>query len=394
MKNRSCPVCNSLQTKFHFNQKFSSFSQGALLNSYVVVSCVSCGFLYADKIPDQITFNTYYENLSKYEGEFNGIYSESNYDLNRFTIISKYIKNYLGNRSSKTVEIGCSTGFFLSKLSDFGFENLLGIDPSPNCSLIAKKYYEIDVVTGNLSNMNALVEDVDNLILIGVLEHVRDLESSIQNMFKSLKIGGKLIIVVPDASEYYNGLDAAYQEFSIEHINYFGPLSLNNLLGRYNFRNVAYEQTMIEVNTNTFTPVLMSVFEKSDERYNSEVVFDVELVKNIDKYISKSANEEEMINQLINEVFKSKKRIYIWGTGAQTLRLLENTNLKHCEIVSFIDSNKKYQDKSINGIGILAPTEIDDPNVDIIISTRAFQDQIEKYILFDLKLTNNIIKLY
>lgn len=185
------------------------------MNSYNVVSCVSCGFLYADKIPDQAIFNTYYENLSKYEGEFNGIYSESSFDLNRFNVISKYIKNHLGNKSSKTVEIGCSTGFFLSKLKDFGFENLLGIDPSPNCSLIAKKYYDIDVVTGNLSNMNALVKDIDNLILIGVLEHVRDLESSIQNMFKSLKIGGKLIIVVPDASEYYNGLDVAYQEFSV-----------------------------------------------------------------------------------------------------------------------------------------------------------------------------------
>ena len=393
MQNRCCPVCNTLQTKFHFNQKFSSFSQGALLNSYNVVSCVSCGFLYADKIPDQITFNTYYENLSKYEGEFNGIYSESVYDLNRFNVISKYIKNYLGISSSKTVEIGCSTGFFLSKLRDFGFENLLGIDPSPNCSLIAKKYYDIDVLTGNLSNMNALVKEVDNLILIGVLEHVRDLETSIRNMFKSLKIGGRLIIVVPDASEYYNGLDAAYQEFSVEHINYFGPLSLSNLLATYNFKNVAYEQTMIEVNTNTFTPVLMSVFEKLEE-YKYEVVYENELVENIDKYISKSANEEEMIHQLIDEVYKSRKSIYIWGTGAQTLRLLENTNLKHCEIVSFIDSNQKYQDKNINGVGILAPTDINDPNVDIIISTRAYQDQIEAYIKDELKLKNNLIKLY
>jgi SAM-dependent methyltransferase len=394
MLNRSCPVCNSEQTKFNFNQKFSSFSQGTLLKSYDVVSCVNCGFLYADKIPDQATFNTYYENLSKYEGEFNGIYSESIYDLNRFTVISKYIKNYLGDKSSKTVEVGCSTGFFLSKLNELGFDNLTGIDPSPNCSLISKKYYDIEVLTGNLSNMNALVEEVDNLILIGVLEHVRDLESSIQNMFKSLKVGGKLIIQVPDASEYYNGLDAAYQEFSIEHINYFGPLSLNNLLGRYNFKNVAYEQTMIEVNKNTFTPALISVFEKLGEEYNYELIFDVELVDNMEKYISKSFNEEKIIKQLIDKVFKSNKGVYIWGTGAQTLRLLENSNLKYCEIVSFIDSNKKYQGKNINGIKILAPTDIKDSNVDIIISTRAYQDQIEEYIINDLKLNNNVIKLY
>lgn len=135
----------------------------------------------------------------------------------------------------------------------------------------------------------------------------------------------------------------------------------------------------------------MSVFEKLEE-YRSEVVF--ELVESIDKYIYKSANEEEFINQIIDEVIESKKSIYVWGTRAQTLRLLENTNLKHCEIVSIIDSNKRYQDKNINGIGILAPTDINDPIMDIIISTRAYQDQIEKYIREDLNLANIIIKLY
>jgi predicted SAM-dependent methyltransferase len=34
---------------------------------------------------------------------------------------------------------------------------------------------------------------------------------------------GKIYIAVPDASQYINGEDAPFQEFSIEHINFFGP---------------------------------------------------------------------------------------------------------------------------------------------------------------------------
>jgi len=35
-----------------------------------------------------------------------------------------------------------------------------------------------------------------------------------------------VFITVPDASRYAAGDDAPFQEFSLEHINYFGPQSL------------------------------------------------------------------------------------------------------------------------------------------------------------------------
>ncbi len=47
---------------------------------------------------------------------------------------------------------------------------------------------------------------------------------------------------VPDATRFAMSPDAPFQEFSIEHINYFTPVSLVNLMGRYGFSEVFSEQ--------------------------------------------------------------------------------------------------------------------------------------------------------
>jgi len=47
-------------------------------------------------------------------------------------------------------------------------------------------------------------------------------------------------IEVPDASIYYKGEDAPFQEFSPEHINFFGPDSLRNLMITNGFTPISF----------------------------------------------------------------------------------------------------------------------------------------------------------
>jgi SAM-dependent methyltransferase len=394
MKNRLCPVCEGLNNKFLFHQKFSSISNGTLLDSYDVVCCESCGFSFANNIPDQEIFDTYYEAFSKYESVFDGKYTESQFDKKRFEIICSYIFENNIERSANILDIGCSTGFFLNILKNAGFHSVKGIDPSDNCSKIAKDYYNIQVYTGNVNHLDNIGSKFDLIVMIGVLEHIRDLDITLKRLYDSLNIYGKLLIVVPDASNYYLGVDASFQEFSIEHINYFGPISLENLLKKNRFVNKGFKQVMFEVNNNTITPGLLSLFEKSPNTNNFDFKYDYVLVENLVKYILKSELDEKSVFEKIKLIIEAKINIYIWGTGAQTLSLLEKSNLSTCKILSFIDSNTKYHGNKINGISIIGPNEIIDQKATIIISTRAYQDQIEKYIIEDLKLPNNIIKLY
>ena len=396
MKNRLCPVCDGLNNKSLFLQKFSSISNGTLLDSYDVVCCENCGFSFANNIPDQEIFDIYYEGFSKYESVYDGKYIESQFDKKRFEIICSYICENNIELSAKVLDIGCSTGFFLNILKNSGFISVKGIDPSENCSKIAKDYYNIQVYTGNVNHLDKIGSKFDLIVMIGVLEHIKDLDITLKRLYDSLNINGKLLIVVPDASNYFLGVDASFQEFSVEHINYFGPVSLENLLKKNRFINKGFKQVMFEVNTNTITPGLLSLFEKSQNTNtkNFDFKYDNVLVENLVKYISKSELEEKKVFEKIKLIIEAKFNIYIWGTGAQTLSLLDKSNLSKCKILSFVDSNTKYHGNKINGISIIGPNEIIDLNATIIISTRAYQDQIEKYILEDLKLPNNIIKLY
>lgn len=375
-----------------FHQSFSDFSDITLLSSYDVVACVVCGFCYSDKIPSQNVFDVYYRELSKYESNSDEL-RELPYDRNRFSIMVNYLKPFLNNRDLHIAEVGCATGFLLSMIKKEGYSNLTGIDPSPGCTAAAKKHYGIQVLTNTISSIELADDSVDVLILVGVLEHIRDLDDSLQKLWKLLKPGGSFFIVVPDGSQYFNGQDAPFQEFSVEHINFFGPGSLENLMKKNKFSKVDITQDLLEVNYNTVTPAILSVFKKENSPGTSFIP-DTESKKNLQEYIELCKKKEKEINTIIEKVSAENGAIIVWGTGAQTLRLLVNSSLKEAKITAFVDSNPKYQGKLLNGIPVIAPESLRSETAPILISTRAYQNEIEKQIKNTLGLNNKVIKLY
>ncbi len=47
---------------------------------------------------------------------------------------------------------------------------------------------------------------------------------------------------MPDATAFADWPNAPYQDFSTEHINFFSPISLDNLMRRHGFGKVFLEQ--------------------------------------------------------------------------------------------------------------------------------------------------------
>lgn len=390
---RPCPVCQSEERKLLFHQQFSSFSAGNLLRAYDVVACNRCGCCFADKIPPQKVFDVYYRDLSKYEGN-SSMYTESRYDRGRFATMVSFLQKHTPDPDSRVVEIGCANGLLLAMMREAGFRNLTGIDPSPACAVTAGKQYGINVLTHALSDIPLPAGSVDLLILVGVLEHVRDLTGSLERLRQLLSDKGRCFIAVPDASQYHRGEDAPFQEFSVEHINFFGPESLHNLFAVHGFKSTQQEQVLIEVNHKTITPVLMMLFEKSAPLHESKTHRDTETEANLTKYIAMCRAQEEQVKRIIDGVVDAKESIAVWGTGAQTLRLLENSRLKDADIRAFVDSNPKYQGKLLQGVPVISPAALKDRKEAILISTRPYQAEIEAQIREQLKLNNKVIKLY
>ena len=276
------------------------------------------------------------------------------------------------------VEFGCATGLLLSLINKKGYINITGVDPSPSCAETAKKYYGINVLTNTLSDVNIDDDSVDFLILVGVLEHIKDLDDSLAILWRMLAPKGKICIIVPDASQYFNGQDAPFQEFSVEHINFFGPVSLGNLMKKNGFSKVDISQMPVEVNYKTITPVICSVFEKNHLSNQERIIFD----------------KDVEVKQTISTIADRNIPIMVWGTGAQTLRLLAISRLKEANIIAFIDSNPKYQGKHIEGIPVISPQNITGKTETILICTRAYQEEIARDIRNVFQLDNEIIKLY
>ena len=390
---RPCAVCGGADKRLLYQSRFSSFSDG-LLQGYDVVACTRCGFCFADHLPDQAAFDRYYGEMSKYEYNDQGGH-ESPYDLAKFQEIAAFLRPYLRSHDARILEVGCATGRLLGLIKEAGYPNVLGVDPSPACARAATALYGLPAITGTLNRMDVLPGSQDFLILSGVLEHVRDLDAALRRLSQVLANSGRLLIAVPDASRYAEGEDAPFQEFSVEHINFFGPGSLTNLLNDYGFRRLSSEQRMMTVNWRTTTPVILAVFEKSSEDQPAATLEpDQSTPTGLERYIAKSAEADRQIHDAISLLADEQIPIMVWGTGAHTLRLLETSRLGEAHITAFIDSNARYQDKQLSGAPILAPDAVRGRSEPILISSRVYQHEIAIRIRDEMGLSNRLILLY
>ena len=216
---RGCPVCGGREHRVLFQQEFAAVEQSTPVTGYTVVVCNACGAGYADGIPGQRVFDQYYREMSKYEyHQRDG--AESPYDERRMAIIASIIAPHVPRRDARILDVGCATGRLLADLRAKGFPNVEGLDPSPACAVAAKRLYDIRIRTNTLAELGAEDERFDLVILVGVLEHLCDLDESFTHLRAILPVGGLLYVEVPDAETFADCPSAPYQDFSTEHISF------------------------------------------------------------------------------------------------------------------------------------------------------------------------------
>lgn len=371
-------------------------SSGSLLQGYDVVVCQACGFAFADRIPSQIHFDEYYQNMSKYDHQDHND-EESEYDLTRFRAVSDTLIPFLPNRTVRVLDVGCATGRLLSLFKEKGYSNVIGLDPSPACSRSAQRLHGVQVVIGTIYEVDEAManeQPFDAIILTGVLEHLRDIEGALRRIRGLMKDGALIFIEVPDAVGFTRWPDAPFQEFSIEHINFFSKISLENLMRPHGFTQVFCCETPRHQTSSTVMPVISTVFRKQEEMLTTSRTHDRETECALKDYVLKSHEVESRINRKIDSLVETHEPVVVWGVGTHTLHLLSVSRLMQTNIRAFVDSNPNYQGKRLNGFPILAPSELRGRTETILISSRVFQRAIEKQIREELRLGNEIMRLY
>jgi SAM-dependent methyltransferase len=392
-EDRACPVCGESEKAVLFEQRFQGIEGGSLLAGYDVVACRACGFCFANNLPDQAGFDDYYREMSKYEYQERGG-QLSEYDRRRFPETARVIAGFLPDKTSRILDVGCSNGGLLQSLKEQGYVRLLGIDPSPVCAETARDLYGIRVLTGDLKTLPEGIGPFDLVILGSVLEHIRDLRPALGALRALLAPGGLLYIEVPDATTFADVPDAPFQEFSIEHINFFSPVSLTNLLGANGFSAVQILQTSFDQNPDKVVHELRAAFRKEESPLPSEPARDKQTERDLVAYIDRSREVERGIHRSIDGLVESGRPFVVWGVGTHTQRLMVTSRLAQGRIAAFIDSNARYHGKLLNGVPIIGPAALKERSEPILVSSRVFQREIETQIREDLALENEVVLLY
>jgi SAM-dependent methyltransferase len=388
---RPCPVCDGLQSTVLFHQSFVGLDGAGLLDGYDVAVCATCGAGFADRIPEQPAFDEYYRDLSKYES-FDPALKQAPPIEPRFYHTAATIERFIPSPDARILEVGSGSGQLLKVLRDRGFRNGLASDPSPGCVAAAERLYGIPGVTGSIFTLAAPQDAFDFLILIGVMEHIRDLAGAVSRLRTLLRDGGRVYIEAPDASRYAPDADAPFQEFSVEHVNFFSRVSLANLMQRYGFEAIAVEHAVRRRNELVCANVF-GVFVKSPcpprpmER-------DAETEPGLRAYIEGCRAEDARIRSRITHSLQPDERMAVWGVGAHTLRLLATGGLDPARIDLFVDSNPKYQGKKLAGIAVESPTALQPYAGPVLISSRGFQREILRSARQQFGLANRFILLY
>jgi SAM-dependent methyltransferase len=390
---RACPACGGLGKRVLFRQEFAAVEQATPVTGYDVVVCTVCGCGFADGIPGQRAFDQYYRDMSKYEyHQRDG--AESEFDQRRMEVIARIIAPHVATRDARILDVGCATGRLLANLRELGFSNVSGLDPSPACAVAAGRLYGIAVRTMTLAELGAGEERFDLVILVGVLEHLRDLDEAFVHLRSILNPNGLLYFEVPDATAFANWPNAPYQDFSTEHLNFFAPISLENTLSQRGFSRIFLEQNSREQSYKTVMSNISAVFRKESTVPFGALAFDTDTTTGLERYIADCAIEDQRLRSKIDALVDAGLPMLVWGVGTHTTRLMATSRLVDANIVAFIESNARYHGKTLLGRPIISPDALKEHPEPVLISSRVFQHEIAAQIRNAMGSSNELLLLY
>lgn len=136
---------------------------------------------------------------------------------NYYDWILSIIKPYLGTRLA---EVGAGVGAFSRLLLDCKPKTLTLVEPSKmyeqlRQNVSTNKETKVDVINGYIKDAQSkmIKNNVDSIIYINVMEHVKDDIGEIKSAAKLLKKGGTIVIFVPAFQSLYSEFDRSIDHY-------------------------------------------------------------------------------------------------------------------------------------------------------------------------------------
>lgn len=210
-----------------------------------IVRCRNCGLVMTNPRDDAATLRQVYDSLEDevYEAE-----SENRRRTARdqVRLIARYIA-----APGRLLDIGCATGIFLAEAQQAGWQ-VSGIEPS----LWAAEHAVRRLVDGDIRQVGLeqamFAPDAFNVITLwDVLEHVDSPVQTMHTLSDWLQPGGYVFLNLPNiASRSARLLGGRWPLLLREHLWYFSPASLGQLLEQTGFRLMKCEPNWVYFSLN------------------------------------------------------------------------------------------------------------------------------------------------
>lgn len=224
---RNCPLCGVSAEKYEFQK-----------GTLEVVRCGECGMVYANPVDCDLVSGRFYDRL----GESFYLSPEKlvgDYHPVRFQRELGWFRRYC--RGGWVLDVGCSTGAFLFHLrmgtglprrGMMPVYRVVGMDVS-GPALDHAEFRGIPVIRGDFLAHEFEGRRFDAVTFWAVLEHVGDPLGFVRRAEELLVPGGHCFVLVPNLDSLaVRLLGPQYRYFMPDHINYFDPRTLVELVHR------------------------------------------------------------------------------------------------------------------------------------------------------------------
>ncbi len=219
---------------------------------YNLSQCEACGYVFDNPRPTLAAIINFYSTPKKYDTWLVAEDSREELWKRRLKKLLRYAER--GN----LLDVGTGTGQFLNLARPY-FNCVSGTEVSQTALKIAKEKYGLDLSQGQIEDSNMPKDSFDTITLFHVLEHVPDPKKTIGRCKELLKVGGVLLVCVPNDVLAWtskvkilgkrSGL-RSFQKFSPKlgiprvfssneiHLSHFAPPVLRRLLEQSDFEVV------------------------------------------------------------------------------------------------------------------------------------------------------------
>jgi len=341
-----CPICNSNNNRQVFEKlsigitSDSNFTNGEISN----LICNDCGHVFNESGARHKTTSFYTESyrlmdLSP-ESEFkffSGKNSISYSDLRLSSLIENISLDHLG----KILDIGCGKGNFLHRFSEkFPNWSLYGIEASQNALKFAKEKLPQAQLYEGLFTHDPFGEKFDLIVSLGVLEHLEDPNTFLQQAIACLKEDGVFLFDIPNFK--VNPADL----FVFDHLNHFTKETLQNLLNKNNLEILQFIENFDQV-------PLFVICKKTKKQ--KEIVNYVDL---LDSITQDHIDFNESFFNTYEEADKKFEKIGVFGLGIMIWVGIQNKKIRKEKIIGFFDENDYLIGKEKHGLKIRSINEV------------------------------------